>query len=77
MTPEMFDAMRRGVCFFFSSPSLPPAPPPPPKRDDPAIAEAKKKQRLSELARKGRASQILAGELEDDPKLSQPQALGT
>ena len=53
-------------------------PPPPPKRDDPAIAEARKKLRASELRRKGRRSTIItggAGVLGEVP-LAQPQARG-
>ncbi len=48
--------------FSPKAPSLPAiaAPAPPPRRDDPAIAEAKKKQRLSDLRRRGRASTIIA-----------------
>ena len=47
---------------FGSSPrkffGLPP-PPPSPTREDPAIAEARKKLRSSELRRRGRAATIL------------------
>jgi len=65
---------------FGGSPSLPVQPPPPPTRDDPAIAEANKKLRASELRRKGRASFIIAGKrggaaLGETP-LAQPQARG-
>ena len=59
-------------------PSLPPPPPPPPTRDDPAIAEARKKLRASELRRKGRRATIItggAGVLGEAP-LIQPQARG-
>jgi type IV secretory pathway VirB10-like protein len=41
------------------APSPPPPPPPLPTRDDPAVAEAKEKQRMSELRRKGRRASIL------------------
>ena len=47
--------------FSPSRPRLPPPPPPPPQRDDPAIAEARKKLRASELRRKGRRATILTG----------------
>ena len=58
------------------APALPPPSKRPPKIDDPAIAAAAKKQRLAELQRKGRASMIIAGGLTDEPRLSQPGALG-
>ena len=38
-----------------------PVTPPPPTREDPSIAEARKKQRLAELQRRGRQAMILAG----------------
>jgi hypothetical protein len=41
------------------SPAIQPAPPVP-TREDPAIAEAKKKARLAEQKRKGRAAAIIA-----------------
>lgn len=55
----------------------PPAPPPPvpmPTREDPAIAESKQRQRMSEIARKGRASTILTGGLGDtsEPETKRP-----
>lgn len=46
---------------LFSSPKPPPPPPPLPKLDDPAIEEARRKRRLSELKRSGRRSTILTG----------------
>ncbi len=65
-----------GACHFSSAPSLPPPPPPPPTRDDPAIAEARKKQRLSELLRRGRRASIIFGGQAGaaDAPLSQPRA---
>jgi len=41
-------------------------PPPPPERDDPVIVEARKKQRTSELQRRGRQSTILTKGTEDE-----------
>lgn len=64
--------------FSSSGPSLPARLPPPTTRDDPAIADAKKKLRASELRRKGRRASIItggAGVLGEAP-LSQPQARG-
>lgn len=56
-----------------------PSPPAPPKADDPAVVAARKKQRASDLLRKGRASTILTGGagVTSDAPLSQPQVLGT
>ena len=64
--------------FSRSTPALPPAPPPPPKRDDPAIAEARKKLRASELRRKGRRSMVVTGGegVLGEAPLIQPQARG-
>ena len=64
--------------FSPSAPSLPPTVAPPPQRDDPAVVEARKKQRLSELNRRGRRALILntgAGVVDEAP-LSQPRAGG-
>ena len=44
---------------FGGAPSMPPPPPPPPTREDPAIADAKKKLRMSERQRQGRRASIL------------------
>ena len=38
--------------------SVPPEPDPPPTRDDPALSEAREKERLAALRRKGRAASI-------------------
>lgn len=52
---------------LFSSPKMPaPAPvAPPPTREDPAIEEAKRKQRMIEGQRRGRAATIVTGGLGD------------
>ena len=64
--------------FAPKGPSLPPPPPAPPARDDPAIVEAKKKLRLAELQRKGRAATILAPEEAKlgNPPVERPEARG-
>jgi hypothetical protein len=57
-------------------PSIPAPPPPPPTPEDPAILEAKRKLRQSELRRRGRAATILTpseGEL-GETALSRPRA---
>ena len=46
---------------FGGAPSPPPAPPPPPTREDPAIAESKRKRRLTERLRRGRAASVKVG----------------
>ncbi len=66
---------------LFSPPKPPkvgPPPPPPPERDDPAVLEAARKQRLSDLSRRGRRSSLLtsgAGVLDTAP-LGRPAAGG-
>ncbi len=50
---------------LFSSPSPPPPLPPVPTPEDPAIDAARKKRRLAELRRKGRAATILTSGLGD------------
>lgn len=49
-----------GAIFSPSAPSVPP-PPPVPTFEDPAIEEARKKRRLAELTRRGRAATVLTG----------------
>lgn len=64
----------------FGGPSAPPPAPPPPTREDPAIAEAKKRLRSTELQRKGRRAAILtSGNGLDDSTLgvAQPKAGAT
>lgn len=55
------------VSSLFGAPKMPAPPPPPPipTREDPAIAASKEKQRISDIARRGRASTILTGGLGD------------
>ena len=67
------------MSFLFGAPkapALPPPPPPPPKLDDPAIAVARKKQRASDLRRKGRRATIITGGegVLGSAPLAQPQA---
>jgi hypothetical protein len=57
---------------IFSSPSpptppapLPPPPSPPPTTDDPAIADSRRKLKLAEQQRRGRAATILTSGLGD------------
>lgn len=68
-----------GISFGGGGPSLPPPPPPIPTRADPAIAESKRKLRLSALRRRGRSSTFLAGsgagELGGE-QVDQPKARG-
>ncbi len=66
--------------FSPKAPALPPPPPPAPTRSDPAtqtnLADASKKQRASELRRKGRKSTRIApraGELGEAP-VARPEA---
>lgn len=54
--------------------TVPPPPPAPPTRDDPAIAEARRRSRLSALRGRGRGSTIIAGETTSRAPLSQPRA---
>lgn len=58
-----------GSIFSTPTPSAPPAPPPPPTPDDPAIEERRRKLRLAEQQRRGRAATILTSGLGD---LSRP-----
>ena len=62
--------------FSQNAPALPPPPARVVKRDDPAIAAASRKQRLSDLRRKGRASTIITGGLgvTGDVPLNRPSA---
>ena len=61
---------------FASKPPPLPATVPVVTREDPAIAEARKKLKTSELRRKGRRSTIISGGagVVGDAPLSQPQA---
>lgn len=63
---------------IFSPPKPKVAPPPPAakpvERDDPAVTEARERLRQSELKRKGRASTVLAGALDDEATLGRPKA---
>ena len=65
---------------FGGGPSLPPPLPPLPTRADPAIAESKRKLRLSALRRRGRGATILAGRSGGSQlgsgQVDQPQAGG-
>lgn len=64
---------------FGGAPSPPPAPAPVPTVEDPAIAEAKKKQRTSELQRRGRRASILTsgkGVEGDLGAVNRPEARG-
>jgi len=61
------------------TPKMPelPVPVPPPSREDPSIAEARKKQKLAELQRRGRSAMILTGSkgVEDElGNVTRPQA---
>ena len=49
---------------LFGGPSIPdPTPPPPlPEPKDPAVEEAKRKQRMAQLRRRGRAATILTND---------------
>ncbi len=64
--------------FGGGKPSIPPPPPPIPTREDPAIAEARKKLRQSELKRKGRAASILtpSGDQLGAAPVTRPEASG-
>lgn len=46
---------------FGGAPSPPPPPPPPPTREDPVIAESKRKRRMAERLRRGRAASVKVG----------------
>jgi len=64
--------------FLFSSPK-PPAPPPPPPpvtREDPEIEKRRKQVMIAAKRRRGRLGSMFAGELTDQPSISQP-TLGT
>ncbi len=64
--------------FGGGSPSVAPLPPPV-VREDPAIAEAKKKRRISEKGRIGRRAAVLTGAAGDESTLtsvSRPAARG-
>lgn len=59
--------------------SAPPAPPPLqplPEREDPSVQQARERQRLSELQRRGRRAAIAGGGVDDAPlgAVSRPQA---
>lgn len=59
----------------FAPPKVPQVPPPPapPERDDPAVIQARRQQRLSELRRRGRRATLVSGVTTPAP-LAQPQA---
>ena len=60
---------------FGGGPDLPPPPPPPPKLDDPSVIEARRKQRLADLERRGRAASILTPTQGlGAPNVAQPRA---
>lgn len=44
---------------MFGGADVPPPPPPPPKMEDPEVIDARRKQRLADLERRGRAASIL------------------
>lgn len=58
------------------APSMPPPPPAPPTREDPAIEDAKKRLRFSEMRRGGRKASILTpAEGLGDVTVDRPTAL--
>lgn len=60
---------------FGGSPDLPPPPPPPVKMEDPEAVDARRKQRLAYLERRGRSASILTpSEGLGSPNLAQPRA---
>ena len=60
---------------FGGAPSPPPPPPPPPTREDPVIAESKRKLRIAERLRRGRAASVKVGnEGLGDAPVTRPEA---